>query len=428
MTTEIAIMNRRALVLAADSAGTVASWVNGKQEVRYFKGENKVFQLVTERPVGLMTYGNAHVLHVPWEIVVKEFRRNFGCEDLPNVRGYADRFFADLEANHLAFPADRREADFKAKVGQQIIRVTVEAFRSGNVAALDDLETKRAAFLAQVVNRGTELSTREPHASFTVGDIEKALSDLEAESAEACKIVLGDTEMWPVVEGVEDELFSTAVNLVYRSPADVASSTGIVVAGYGEQDIFPALHEFRVYGFIRERLLFEHVSESKIDAQHTGDIQSYATASTVETFTHGVNEETYSRITNAYKSSTAALLDQVESETSISIPNKDDLVASSLSAFSQLYLSDIVGFHNEPLINVVSMLAIDEMANLAETLISLESLKEKVSRPSESVGGPVDIAAITKAEGLVWVKRKHYFDLSTNPRYAAKLARSGGAS
>ncbi|NDE91434.1 MAG: hypothetical protein EB059_09945 [Alphaproteobacteria bacterium] len=67
------------------------------------------------------------------------------------------------------------------------------------------------------------------------------------------------------------------------------------------------------------------------------------------------------------------------------------------------------------------MLPIDEMVNLGETLVNLESLKEKVTRPSQTIGGPVDIAVISKGEGFVWIKHKHYFDLRINPRYAAKL-------
>ena len=57
------------------------------------------------------------------------------------------------------------------------------------------------------------------------------------------------------------------------------------------------------------------------------------------------------------------------------------------------------------------------MADLAETLIMLESLKEKVTKPTESVGGPIDVAVITKSEGFIWIKRKHYFDPQLNPRY-----------
>jgi hypothetical protein len=45
MTAEVAIMNRNALVLAADSATTVTAWVGGEKETRYYKGANKLFQL-----------------------------------------------------------------------------------------------------------------------------------------------------------------------------------------------------------------------------------------------------------------------------------------------------------------------------------------------------------------------------------------------
>jgi hypothetical protein len=69
---------------------------------------------------------------------------------------------------------------------------------------------------------------------------------------------------------------------------------------------------------------------------------------------------------------------------------------------------------------VVGLLPLDEMADLAETLIDLESLKEKVTRPTESIGGPVDVATITKFDGFVWIKRKHYFEPELNPRYFAR--------
>lgn len=45
MTCEIAIMDRQAVALAADSATTVTQWDDGKQEQRFFKGTNKIFQL-----------------------------------------------------------------------------------------------------------------------------------------------------------------------------------------------------------------------------------------------------------------------------------------------------------------------------------------------------------------------------------------------
>ena len=78
--------------------------------------------------------------------------------------------------------------------------------------------------------------------------------------------------------------------------------------------------------------------------------------------------------------------------------------------------------HSIPLRRVLGALPVDEMAELAETLINLQSLKEKVTKPSQTVGGPIDVAVITKSEGLVWIKRKHFFDLGLNSRYMQRLA------
>ena len=58
-----------------------------------------------------------------------------------------------------------------------------------------------------------------------------------------------------------------------------------------------------------------------------------------------------------------------------------------------------------------------DFSRLAETLIMLESLKEKVTRPTESVGGPIDVCVISKSDGFVWIKRRHYFDPKLNPQY-----------
>jgi len=43
--------------------------------------------------------------------------------------------------------------------------------------------------------------------------------------------------------------------------------------------------------------------------------------------------------------------------------------------------------------------------------------KRKFSSAAESVGGPIDVALISRNDGFVWVRRKHYFDSGLNPRY-----------
>src|SRR5271156_3823320 len=121
MTCEVAIMNRRALVLAADSAGTVTTWAEGRRESRYFKGENKIFQLSEVQPIGLMTFGNADFAGVPCELIVRRFRSEIGARSFNDVSGYGDELLSYLRDNTKLFPPTHREKTFRRKAFAAVI-------------------------------------------------------------------------------------------------------------------------------------------------------------------------------------------------------------------------------------------------------------------------------------------------------------------
>ena len=77
---------------------------------------------------------------------------------------------------------------------------------------------------------------------------------------------------------------------------------------------------------------------------------------------------------------------------------------------SRAEIEDMVEFMPKP-----------EMAKMAEALIDLTSIKRRVTRGMETVGGPVDVAVISRAEGFVWVKRKHYFPAELNGRFRHRM-------
>lgn len=71
----------------------------------------------------------------------------------------------------------------------------------------------------------------------------------------------------------------------------------------------------------------------------------------------------------------------------------------------------------QPLMSNVNSLPRDEMAAMAEALVELTSLRRKIDSVVQSVAGPVDVAVISKADGVVWIKRKYYFDPERNPEF-----------
>ncbi len=75
--------------------------------------------------------------------------------------------------------------------------------------------------------------------------------------------------------------------------------------------------------------------------------------------------------------------------------------------------------HINPIVNIVAILPKDELAAMAESLVNLTSFKRKISMQAETVGGPIDVAVISKGDGFVWIKRKRYFKPELNPHFFA---------
>jgi hypothetical protein len=72
--------------------------------------------------------------------------------------------------------------------------------------------------------------------------------------------------------------------------------------------------------------------------------------------------------------------------------------------------------HTAPVVRMVGSLPKDELAAVAEALVNITKFKRRITPESETVGGPIDVAIITRGDGFVWLRRKHYFDPALNPR------------
>ena len=62
----------------------------------------------------------------------------------------------------------------------------------------------------------------------------------------------------------------------------------------------------------------------------------------------------------------------------------------------------------------------EELAVIAEAAIDLCSITKKMQNEVASVGGPTDVAILSKSDGFIWKKRKHYFAKELNYHFEAK--------
>lgn len=64
---------------------------------------------------------------------------------------------------------------------------------------------------------------------------------------------------------------------------------------------------------------------------------------------------------------------------------------------------------------VLSAMPFQDAIDLAEFLVELTIKYSRFSSGPQTVGGPIEVAGISKHEGFKWIRRKHYFSRDLNP-------------
>ena len=77
MTAIVAVLNKHAVAIAADSAVTMGD------THKVVNSANKIFTLSKYHPVAVMTYSSAAFMGVPWDIIIKEYRKELRFHYIP---------------------------------------------------------------------------------------------------------------------------------------------------------------------------------------------------------------------------------------------------------------------------------------------------------------------------------------------------------
>lgn len=418
MTSEVCLMNRHAVVLAADSATTVSGWFAGSKETRYFKGANKILQLSECNPVGLMIFAGADILNVPWEVAVKAFRAHLGNKSFNDIRGYASEFFAFLEGDVRLFPVDVQNEAVKDAASSVGYGVGLQVSKNPAIDRADWTQ----ALDALIVSRRAVQDAAPLHPALPRDICDMVVAAMLAEVEQELRGLFGDPDEPQPSDFVA--LAELAVWTVLKQPADNLGTTGLVFAGYGDHDPFPSHVHYISAGVVGGKHVGHEEGDAAITHSNPADLTAFAQKGMIETFQMGLDVNVYSDAMTSFDQAISAFGSEVIAQSggdATQVPDLEALTKNARKVFSDQWLDGARFRHALPLRRVLASLPITEMADLAETLVNLQSLKEKVTKPSEEVGGPIDVAVITKAEGLIWIKRKHYFDPSLNARYMARL-------
>ena len=417
-------MNCQAIALAADSAVTI-NYPDGQ---KIFNSVNKLFMLSKFAPVGIMVYGVGDLTGVPWETIIKCFRGELGEERLPHLRDYADRFIAYINGHKLMFTEGHQE--------RQLFTSAVMQFKP----ILKDVDQKVCETIAQagsIDDKGVRTivaaSIRRAHSLWTNAD---RLPGVPVDHAQRIRQKWRRTieaaidytfQKLPVDPAPKNRLVDIAC-LVFTANLFPDNVSGVVVAGFGEEDYLPEVVSFDMegilLGFVKVR---ENAEKSAIvDARNPAAIIPFAQGEMVRLFMEGIDPAFLQEVEQALGEFVAGLADGLVTSSSATGRREstlrkqvDQAGAILAKQFSERLDSYSTRSHAWPVVSAVANLPKEELAGMAESLVSLTSFKRRVTHDPETVGGPIDVAVISKGDGFIWINRKNYFDPALNHQFFA---------
>ena len=397
MTSEVLIMTPSAVAMAADSVVTV----NGNKT---YEGVNKLFMLSNNPPMGIMTYNNANFLTFPMETIIKDFRDKIFKKEFDTIHDFKKVF-----GEYLNDVCHGKDAITSYSI--------VDKFNSFIKQLNQDLD-EIPNFIKHIMEETTNINNEK---------YEKLLF----ENKEFERIY--DTKIQEVSENIicdDDVDLVVLFKKLFIKRFVLDGFIGIVIAGFNRENLFPSYMHFKIIVLDGVKFIFDDCEEDCVGGETAVILKPFAQINAITNFLNGIDMSTnyliasyFNKVIDEYSNNMEELI-----KANRKINGKDELdILSDLESLRQnneRIVLDFVGFidnlkgkYSEPILQSIMSLPKDELANLSESLINITSLKVKVQDNLETVGGDVDVAIITKGDGFVWTKRKHYFEESLNPQF-----------
>lgn len=400
MTAIVGVLNKHAVAIAADSAVTMGN------THKVVNSANKIFTLSKYHPVAVMTYNNAAFMGVPWDIIIKEYRKQINDRSFPRLEDYVNDFIKFLHLRHF-FCDERTQLEYMIYFLESFINICRKEISRDKEISEDEI-TKDLIDekLNECLLKNENADRCQEFVSYTYDDFKKYSGQYISDYAVKNKIENIDLLV---------ESFYYYISAKFSMPL----YTGLVFVGYGEEEIYPSLYPINISLGINDRL--KYYLDDKNIAQITEHglgaiIIPFAQIDVTQTIIRGINPSFQDIIYNVIDKSIASfsgiitkILDSNPSTAAVSEAVKKLDLRQVIDEITSLINMEMRKTYTEPLLNTVVSLDKEDMANMAESFISLTSLVRRMQPGEETVGGPVDVAVISKGDGFVWINRKHYF-------------------
>ena len=466
MTSQQLMMNHLGVALASDSTVTLGN------SGRTYSTVNKIFSLGGRQPVAFMVSSAANYIPagVSWERVFGLYREFRGDKELPKLVDYLHdftKFISSQESlripsvNNVAIQTDLID-EYTRLIGpadqkEKMQRATMSSFGGNEIwketnlnLYLEEATAKRIEDLLSQARAATTRRLDEQGDDYSnhIYKVKKLQSsNVKIASEEFCK-----RHKCPELGAMIEEIFLHHLCLLGHD-FKWKTTSRVVIAGFGKTDLKPTMCYIDVGSditdgpfssitryFIRNRQDYSDdgrwIKEDSEDPEENlwsalGFSQGFAQHDNMKAMMFGIlpridrNLRTYipraiiTRLTEQIPAMVSKIPGVGETKMDYFNKNFEQEKEHILESINEIVSDEIwteVEYRSSRFNSVTKSLPIDELARFVEKMVSLEVNMTHFLEDIRSVGGPIDVATVTKEDGFLWVRSKQNHDPSINPR------------
>lgn len=302
MTAEIALLNRRAIAFAADSAVTIS----GSGPDKIYNSAEKVFEFSRKMPIGLMLYNTLEFVGVPFDVIIRKFRSE--CDkEFSTCKEACECFLAYLSAFKRG--EEDEDAHFESVIIPEFYEIKKEYNKRYRAELVDEVTKSSGKFskpsggfdfdkfkeyiAIDIINNHKTIHESNKLSGYLDSVDLAQFSNRFESKVEECAKSQGDVL---TNKNVIAELIKLAYAVV-KSEIFSDSLSGIVIGGFGHIDLFPSLYAVEIDGIYFGELKSKVIREVDIDRRgERAAIVPFAQSEMVERFLYGIDVELESKL------------------------------------------------------------------------------------------------------------------------------------
>lgn len=407
MTSQVAVFNLECVAVASDSVMTVTRG----SHVRTLPSSEKVLDLGDGHRVVVMTSGESRFMSVPYPVLLGEWQATL-TQPLACVGDYPRAFVAWLAQRTDLFSEEAQEGFFawqlddfyravRGAIGQDLAEAGLAeaGWDERDVQTVVDAAIDR---LLGALGERDDLVEIDPGAdAFYLAQkttlVEEAFTDVFDGTA---RTVTGDLRL-------RRELPA----LVLAKAEPWAYDSVLAFIGYGSGDVFPGHQVIELHGLVNGQVRVNWREPVAAQPSLPAIVVPFGQDEAIDTFLWAYNSE-FLRIAHRRIDHALDLVRDKECLVTGTWEEEPDLRQGTHENlnddFRRLSREQFI----DPMLDTVESLPRTEMARMAEALVGIQALRAASSSRQPSVGGPIDVAVISRRHGVQWLRRK---ELSLNP-------------